>query len=171
MPDPCKGQPDSWFDGVLREAGCSRRVIAHCHTVRDQSLRSCDSSGIADRDLVNAGSFLHDIGRGRTHTLMHAQAGGEYCRELGLPEEIARIVERHTGAGLTADECTILGLIPKSCMPETIEEKIVAASDNLVKGKEVVSIYSLLESARSLDRKVKRRLYRLWLETEAFRRA
>ncbi len=170
MPDPVYGQPDSWFDNVLREGGCSRRVIAHCHTVRDLSLHYCDSSGVADRELVNAGSLLHDIGRGRTHSLMHGQAGAAYCRELGYPEEIARIVERHTGAGLTSDECTLLRLAPKDCVPVTIEEKIIAASDNLVKGKDVVSIFSLLESARSLNRKVKRRIYRLWLETEQFRR-
>ena len=46
----------------------------------------------------------------------------------------------------------------------------MANIDNLVKGTNVVSIYGRLESARSLNRKVKRRIYRLWLETEQFRR-
>jgi uncharacterized protein len=83
---------------------------------------------------------------------------------------MARIVERHTGAGLTADESTILRLLPRSCVPETAEEKIVAGADNLVKGTNQVSIYGRLESARSLNRKVKRRIYRLWLQNEQFRR-
>jgi uncharacterized protein len=168
MPEP--GHPDSRFDQILAEAGCGRRVIAHCHAVRVTALSFCDSSGVADRDLVNSGALLHDIGRGVTHSLNHAQAGADHCREIGLPEIVARIVERHTGAGLTADESTILRLLPRSCVPETAEEKIVAGADNLVKGTKVVSIYGRLESARSLPRKVKRRIYRLWLETEQFRR-
>jgi uncharacterized protein len=162
--------PDDWFDKILAEAGCGRRVVAHCHAVRDMALSFCDSSGVADRELVNAGALLHDIGRGMTHSIGHAQAGAEHCREVGLPEEVARIVERHTGAGLTADECTLLRILPRSCVPETMEEKIVAGSDNLVKGTTGVSICGRLESARALPRKVKRRIYRLWLETEQFRR-
>ena len=168
MPEP--GHPDSRFDKILAEAGCGRRVIAHCHAVRITALSFCDSSGVADRDLVNAGALLHDIGRGKTHSLHHAQAGADHCREMGLPERVARMVERHTGAGLTSDECTLLRLLPRSCVPVTMEEKIVAGADNLVKGTNVVSIYGRLESARSLPRKVKRRIYRLWLENEQFRR-
>lgn len=168
MPEP--GHPDSWFDQILADAGCGRRVIAHCHAVRVMALSFCDSSGVADRNLVNAGALLHDIGRGKTHSLHHAQAGADHCREAGIPEEVALIVERHTGAGLTADECTLLRLLPRSCVPMTLEEKIVAGADNLVKGTSVVSIYGRLESARSLNRKVKRRIYRLWLENEQFHR-
>jgi uncharacterized protein len=169
MPEPVN--PDSRFDQILAEAGCSRRVIAHCHAVRIMALYFCDSSGVADRDLVNSGALLHDIGRGKTHSLHHAQAGADHCREIGLREEVARVVERHTGAGLTADECTLLRLLPRSCMPVTMEEKIVAGADNLVKGTTAMSIYGRLESARSLNRKVKSRIYRLWLETEQFRRS
>lgn len=168
MPEPA--HPDAWFDRILTEAGCSRRVVAHCHAVRDMALSFCDSSGVADAELINAGALLHDIGRGMTHSLNHAQAGADHCREIGLSEEVARIVERHTGAGLTADECTLLRLLPRSCVPVTMEEKIVANADNLVKGTTAVTICGRLESARSLSRKVKRRIYRLWLETEQFRR-
>jgi uncharacterized protein len=171
MPDPGLRRPDSWFDRILHDAGCSLRVADHCHAVRKIALTSCDRAGIVDRDLVNAGSLLHDIGRGMTHSIRHAQAGAAYCREIGLPEEVARIVERHTGAGLTADESTLLRLLPRTCVPETMEEKIVAGADNLVKGKEEITIIERLETSGSLNRKVKRRIYRLWLETEQFRRS
>jgi uncharacterized protein len=171
MPDPGFQHPDAWFDRTLQDAGCSRRVVAHCHTVRNIALSFCDRAGIADRDLVNAGALLHDIGRGVTHSLSHGQAGAAHCRALGLPEEVARIVERHTGAGLTADESTLLRLLPRTCIPETMEEKIVAGADNLAKGTQEITITGRLESARSLNRKVKRRIYRLWLETEQFRRS
>jgi uncharacterized protein len=170
MPDPDLRQPDVWFDRILEDFGCSRRVIAHCHTVRKLALSYGDSSGIADCDLINGAALLHDVGRGVTHSLSHAQEGADHCREIGLSEPVARIVERHTGAGLSADECTLLRLLPRSCIPVTMEEKIVADADNLVKGKSEISITGRLESALSLNRKVKRRIYRLWLEVEQFRR-
>jgi uncharacterized protein len=170
MPDPGFRQPDEWFDRILQDAGCSQRVIDHCHRVRETALGMADPVGIVDRGLVNAGALLHDIGRGTTHSIGHAQAGADYCREIGLPGEIALIVERHTGAGLQADECTLLRLLPRTCVPKTMEEKIVAAADNLVKGTREITIIGRMESALSLNRKVKRRIYRLWLETEQFRR-
>jgi hypothetical protein len=39
---------------------------------------------------------------------------------------VARIIECHTGAGLTSDECTLLNLWPRDCIPRSIEERIVA---------------------------------------------
>mgnify|MGYP003798013201 CR=1 FL=1 len=79
-----------------------------------------------DREILLTGAMLHDIGRGFTHDLTHAQKGAAYCREQGLPDGIVRIVECHTGAGLTADECTLLRLLPVDCIPRTPEEKVVA---------------------------------------------
>jgi len=161
---------DARYDEVLRAAGCSRRVIAHCHCVRDIALSFCDRSGVADCELVNAGALLHDIGRAFSHSLSHAQTGAAWCREYGVPVDVVRIVERHTGAGLTADECTLLHLLPVDCVPETIEEKIVANADNLVKGGHDISIHDRLGTSLYLGRKVRRRIYRLWCETEQFRR-
>lgn len=162
---------DDWFDGLLRTAGCTRKVITHCHRVRDLALSYCDHAGIADHDLVNAGALLHDIGRGNTHSLFHAQAGAAWCRSRGLPEPVARIVERHVGAGLTADECSLLGILPIDCVPVSIEEKIVANADNLIRGGQEISILEHLDSHPYLDRKTRSRIYRLWLVTEQFRRA
>jgi uncharacterized protein len=170
MPDRGLRHPDEWFDRILHDAGCSRRVTGHCHRVRETALGMVDPGGVVDPELVNAGALLHDIGRGITHSIGHAQAGAEYCGEIGLPAEVALIVERHTGAGLTADECTLLRLLPRTCVPETMEEKIVASADNLVKGTREITITGRMESALTLNRKVKRRIYRLWLETEQFRR-
>jgi uncharacterized protein len=126
-------------------------------------------SSLADPGLVLAGSMLHDIGRSRTHSIGHAQAGAAICRELCQPEAVARIVECHTGAGLTADECTLLGLLPIDCVPETLEEKIVTNADNLAGGKRRISIEQDMMDAFALPRKVRRRMYRLWLEMELVR--
>jgi uncharacterized protein len=110
--------------------------------------------------------MLHDIGRATTHSIYHAQEGAQICRALGFPESVARIVERHTGAGLTADECTLLSLAPRDCMPLSIEERIVAHADNMVKGTHPVSVFDTLSSAIHLPRKTRNRIYHLSLDVE-----
>ena len=154
------------FDSLLFSAGCGRSVIAHCNRVRDLSCSYAEQVTFADKTNVEAGAALHDIGRGMTHSIHHAQVGADYCRRLGFPEEVARIVECHTGAGLTADECTLLGLLPIDCMPATIEEKIVANADNLVRGRHIISIWERLDRSYALPKKVRRRIWHLWLEME-----
>ncbi len=153
---------------LLRRAGCSGGVIAHCRAVRDLALTYA-SDPIVDRDLVQIGALLHDIGRGVTHDLCHAEVGGAICRSFGLDEAIAAIVERHVGAGLTADECSLLNLVPRDCMPRTLEEKIVAHADNLVKGTRIITLEERLERSIALPRKQRERIRRLALEMELFR--
>jgi uncharacterized protein len=75
-------------------------------------------------------------------------------------------VECHTGAGLTPDECTLLGLAPRDCMPRTPEEKIVTHADNLIAGHRRVTIEESLASAIHLPLKARRRMYRLSCEVE-----
>jgi uncharacterized protein len=113
--------------------------------------------------------MLHDIGRGVTHGIDHAQRGADLARSLGLGPSIVSIIERHIGAGLTADECSLERLIPRDCLPVTVEEKIVANADNLVHGEEPGSIENTLGGAIRLKRRVMRRIYRLFLEMECFR--
>ena len=153
---------------LLRHAGCSDEVIAHCKVVRDLAL-TYTSDPMIDRDLVEAGALLHDIGRGVTHDLRHAEVGGAICRSLGLDEAIASIVERHIGAGLTADECSLLNPTPRDCTPRTLEEKIVAHADNLVKGTRIITLEERLQRAITLPRRQRKRIYRLALEVELFR--
>ena len=154
------------YENILREAGCSAKVIAHCRAVTDCAGEYAARNPDVDRDLVLAGAMLHDIGRSSTHTIHHAQDGADLLRSRGFPEELARIVECHTGAGLTADECTILGLSPRDCVPATTEEKIVAHADNLIAGKHRVSIEESIGSAIHLPKKARTRMYRLAREVE-----
>ena len=148
---------------LLRRAGCTEGVIAHCRAVRDLAL------AYASDPLVEAGALLHDIGRGVTHDLHHAEAGGAICRSFGLDKAIVAIVERHIGAGLTADECSLLGLVPRDCMPRTLEEKIVAHADNLVKGTRIITMEERLGDAIALPVRQRKRICRLGLEVELFR--
>lgn len=153
---------------LLRRAGCSEGVIAHCRAVRDLALTYA-SDPIVDRELVRVGALLHDIGRGATHDLRHAEVGGEICRSFGLEGAVVAIVERHIGAGLTADESSLLGLVPRDCMPRTLEEKIVAHADNLVKGTRVITLEERLERSIALPRSQRERIRRLGQEMELFR--
>jgi uncharacterized protein len=162
MPDP----KEKTCEDLLRKAGCSTKVIAHCRAVRDCACDYAAHNPDIDFPLVERGALLHDIGRSRTHDIRHAQCGADLVRSLGLAEAIARIVECHTGAGLTADECTLLGLSPRECMPRTTEEKIVTHADNLIAGNTRVTIHESIGSAIHLPRKARKRICRLATEVE-----
>jgi uncharacterized protein/tRNA (cytidine56-2'-O)-methyltransferase len=122
---------------ILKEAGCKQRVIIHCCTVgavADEMLSRIK----ADRPLAMAGALLHDIGRSVDNGISHAIIGSEILHDMGFPEELVKIVKKHTGAGLDDIDIRDLGLPPGDYMPKTIEEKIVAHADNLVSDNRVV---------------------------------
>jgi len=151
---------------MLREAGCSAKVIAHCQAVCDCALEYARGDDLVDLALVRTGAMLHDIGRGSTHSIAHGQEGADIIRSLNLPETVARIVECHVGAGMTADECILLGLLPRDCIPHTVEEKIVTHADNRIAGVMRVTIDESIASAIHLKRKIRRRMYHLAREVE-----
>lgn len=136
--------------------------------VRTLALRFCDMSG-ANRDLVEWGAMLHDIGRARSHGLDHGQIGADMCRDMGIPEAIARIVECHIGAGLTAEECCREGLKEIDCVPSTLEEKIVAHADNLIHGTEEISLRERLRYSKELPEEIKKRMIALAEDIERYR--
>lgn len=162
MPDTGK----KTCEDLLQKAGCSSKVIAHCRAVRDCACEYAAHNPEILFSLVEQGAMLHDIGRSRTHDIRHAQCGADLVRSMDLGEDLARIVECHTGAGLTADECTLLGLSPRDCMPRTMEEKIVTHADNLIAGKKRVTIHESIGSAIYLPRKARKRMERLSCEVE-----
>jgi tRNA (cytidine56-2'-O)-methyltransferase len=134
---------------ILRGAGCSEDVVSHCVAVSEVAVRiarRCD----AVVELVEAGALLHDIGRSRSHAIDHAVRGAELARELGLPDAVVLIIERHIGAGIPKDQAVQLGLPARDFVPETIEEKIVAHADNLIAGGRRVTVQ---ETVANLTRK------------------
>ena len=153
-------------EDLLHDAGCSTKVIAHCRAVRDCACEYAAQNPDIDFSLVEQGAMLHDIGRSGPMTSAMPSAGLTWCARWGLGEDLARIVECHTGAGLTADECTLLGLSPRDCIPGTTEEKIVTHADNLIAGKKRVTIHESIGSAIHLPRKARKRMYRLSCEVE-----
>ena len=100
-----------------------------------------------DLAVVETGAMLHDVGirlcdapgiccHGDQPYLRHGLAGAEMLREYGKThgldlEPFARICERHTGSGLTAQEIAEqrLPLPARDFLPETPEEKLICLAD------------------------------------------
>jgi uncharacterized protein (TIGR00295 family) len=116
---------------LLKENGCSDDVIRHCKAVRDVAVKIAKRIH-ADVKLVEAAALLHDIGRSKTHGILHGVEGAKIAKKLNLPEKIVNIIERHLGAGMPLEVAKQLGLPPKDYTPNTLEEKIVCHADNLV---------------------------------------
>jgi uncharacterized protein len=161
-------QPLERLEAFLSDAGCDPGVIAHCRTVHAVAA-GYNRSPVVDRDLLTAGAMLHDLGRSRTHSLHHAEIGADLARRSGCPDEVVRIVQRHIGAGLTPEECALLGLIPRDSVPEKLEERIVAHADNLVKGTRVITPEERMDRSLALGRKFMVRAFRLGLDLEPLR--
>ncbi len=125
--------------------GTRRRDIylKHCRQVADKALDIARRKQLPlDADDIVNGAMLHDIGialtdapgidcHGHLHYMCHGTAGAELLRREGFDERFARIAERHTGAGLTADEVAASGHpIPvKDYLPETLLERLICYAD------------------------------------------
>jgi len=134
---------------ILKASGCSPEVIRHCKAVSSLAVRiaqRCKRNGVdVDLDLVRIGALLHDIGRSKTHSVHHPIVGAKIAQSFRLPEEIIRIIKRHLGGGLTAEEASELGWPNEDYLPETIEEKIVTYADKLVNGEKIVPIQETIK--------------------------
>lgn len=130
---------------LLRKENTPENVIEHCRAVCAKAMKIAANFDEADRDLIRTGALLHDIGRSRTHGITHAIEGVKIAKEYGYSQDVLNIIERHIGAGITAEEAVKLGLPEKSYLPETLEEKIVAHADNLVSGSKEVDLDFVIE--------------------------
>ena len=125
-------------EGMMRS-----RYLIHVEYVTKKALAICDRNPHlrADRDLVEAGAMLHDIGiccvfapeigcHGDAPYVRHGILGAEILRQAGW-DEIAPFCENHIGVGLTKTDIINqrLPLPERDMTPQTIEQKIVAFSD------------------------------------------
>jgi uncharacterized protein len=125
---------------LLRENGCSRKVIKHCKAVTELALETAsrlkETGFKIDFELVEIGALLHDIGRSKTHSVNHGVVGAEIVKSAGLPDSVVSIVKRHVGGGITDSEAEWLGWPKGVYVPVTLEEKVVSYADKLIeKGK------------------------------------
>ncbi len=114
-------------------------VISHVEKVTKKALeigKILKEKGFkVDLELLEMGGYLHDIGRSVTHGIGHAVESGKILRKLGFSEPLIRLVEHHTGAGITAEEASKLGLPVKDYIPGTLEEKILAYADKFLESE------------------------------------
>ena len=129
---------------LLVEAGCSPDVVEHCKEVASLAVEITEKIKAAGHEvnpeLVRIGALLHDFGRCETHKISHAVEGFKLAKSRGLDPEISEIIKRHIGAGISREEAKKLGLPEDDYFPHSLEEKIVAHADNLVKGTKRITI-------------------------------
>jgi len=90
--------------------------------------------------LVEVGALLHDLGRSQTHSVDHAIIGAKLAQQEGLPQEIASIIKRHVGAGITEEEAQWLGWPKDKYIPQTLEEKIICYADKRIDSNKQIPI-------------------------------
>ncbi len=151
-----------------------RLLLRHSEQVRGKALALMETPVVAamglNWQLISDGCLLHDIGIFRCHApsilcmgtepyLAHGIIGAallrDYGRRHGLDlEDCARICERHTGAGLTAQDIAAEGLtIPiGDYVPETAEEQLVCLADKFFSKSSPEREKSLESIRRSMAR-------------------
>ena len=110
-------------------------VLAHSKKVTEIALRLAGKiNKPVDTEFIKQAAMLHDIGRFRFppghKSAHHGVAGAEIMRAEGFPK-IARVCERHLGAGISKAVAEKLGLPAKDYFPETVEEKLICYADRL----------------------------------------
>ncbi|WP_410507620.1 TIGR00295 family protein [Methanosarcina hadiensis] len=159
---------------LLEESGCAPNVIEHCKEVASLAIEIAEKAKAAgqnvDLGLVEAGALLHDSGRCRTHGIAHAVEGFRLTTGKGIEPEVAEIIKRHIGAGISKEEAKDLGLPEDDYFPRSLEEKIVAHADNLVKGTNRITLQERLELMRkkNVPEDVVQRVKKLAEEVEGF---
>ncbi len=117
-------------------------VFSHCQIIWEIAEQLITKNKLpVNKSLVKAGAFLHDIG---VYTLVdknavfddanyikHGIEGYRILKKEGLPNEICRIAERHTGVGLTKQTIKKqkLPLPEKDYIAKTIEERLIMYAD------------------------------------------
>ena len=143
---------DYIIDKYYKEnAPLKRILLLHSKAVAEKAVQLAKMKQLTvDLQFVYDAAMLHDIGIvecnapgiecfGKEHYICHGLCGGKILREnaseMGMTskeiEPYARVCERHTGAGLTANEIKKQGLpLPEmDLLPETIEEKLICYAD------------------------------------------
>lgn len=117
--------------------------MRHCEAVAAKALDIASKCGLGlNPDDIEAAAMLHDIGifatnapsiccNGTEPYITHGIIGAELLRREGCPEEIAAVAERHTGAGLTAQEIAAQNLpLPHTDLcPRTTLERLICYAD------------------------------------------
>lgn len=119
-------------------------LLRHSRSVADLALEIARVRNLAlDPAEIEAAAMLHDIGICRTDApgidchgsekyIRHGILGADMLRADGVPEVIARVAERHTGAGIYPSDISELSLplpLDRVLYPETLLERLVCYAD------------------------------------------
>lgn len=119
-------------------------LLSHSRAVADMALDIVRRKNLPlDPETVENAAMLHDVGiiatdapgidcHGTAPYLAHGAIGADMLRAAGAPEIYARVAERHTGAGLTAEEIAArqLPMPPgRDYMPHSLLERLVCYAD------------------------------------------
>lgn len=143
-----------------------RLLIHHSLQVTERALsvaRRHPELGL-DTDFVSRAAMLHDIGifltdapgihcHGTQPYLLHGWLGAQLMRREGH-DDIARVCERHTGTGLTAEQIRRqnLPLPPGDYRPETLEEQVICYADKFYSKSHPERERTIEQTARSLEK-------------------
>lgn len=158
----------SVIDHFYKEDDALRHILlVHSRQVADKALQ------IALRhpelqlgtDFLETAAMLHDIGIVRCDApgiqcfgtepyICHGRIGAEMLRNLlgQEAESIARVCERHTGAGLTEKDIVSqdLPLPHQDFLPETIAEQVICYADKFYSKSHLEREKTVEQAARSL---------------------
>ena len=171
-----------------QDTGLRRLLIRHSEQVRDKAVLIARENLELnpDMELLSNGAMLHDIGIGKCkahniyclgaepyirHGILGAEMLRNYGKEHGIDmEPYARICERHTGCGLTAEEIKSAGLpLPeKDFLPETAEEKIICLADKFFSKSGNMKEKKLRSIVRGMEKFGQPQVQRFLLMAEEF---
>lgn len=139
---------------ILRRNGVIEEDIKHSLKVAEKALDIAQRTRAeVDLELIGRGALFHDLGKAKTHAIEHGKIGAEMGRELGLPECITGLMEKHIRGGLTPPEAEKLGLPVKAYTLIMLEERIIIYADRLVDiiMDGIVSIHSEKEAEERFE--------------------
>ena len=124
-------------------------ILSHSEKVKEIALRIAKNLKVqTDKDFIINASLLHDIGRfncpPNKNSLFHGIKGSKIMNKEGFPK-IAKVCERHLGAGIDKEQAKRLGLPIKDYLPKTIEEKIITFADNLISGNKEIPFADVIK--------------------------
>lgn len=117
-----------------------------------------------DPEQVCHAAMMHDVGivatnapgigcHGTEPYIRHGIIGADMLRAAGEPEWVARVAERHTGAGLTPEDIARQGLplpIGRILVPETTLERLICYADKFYsKRPGALDVMKSLEKVRT----------------------
>lgn len=141
-------------------------LLVHSESVARKALAVADAHPelTLDRDFLYAAAMLHDVGifltdapaihcHGTEPYLRHGILGARLMRQEGFPD-IARVCERHTGAGLSEADIVQrqLPLPPGDYQPETLAEQVVCYADKFYSKTHLDRERTVEQVVKSLER-------------------